>query len=236
MSAKGRSVLPPNESEVFETPTWCVDRLLESHELPQHGLMRWLEPCAGDGAIIKATQNYAKRTQTYDNITWHANELRPDIDTTAAPCWWTSNYLTWDPERLKEYHVVISNPPFSLAQEVIVKSWGAKTICMLLRVNFLGSIERSHWLRNNMPDVLVLPNRPPFSLNKHGKLAVDATEYAWFIWPEQRERIHGRVRILNETSEMDLKRHRVQATAKLLALKAQLAETATTNSQEHPND
>lgn len=48
----------------------------------------------------------------------------------------------------------------------------------MLRINFLGSIARHEWWKNNQPTALyVLSKRPSFS----GK-GTDATDYAWFVW------------------------------------------------------
>jgi hypothetical protein len=46
---RGSGVRTPDDA--YETPAWCVQRLLEKLQLPGGN---WLEPGAGDGAIIKA--------------------------------------------------------------------------------------------------------------------------------------------------------------------------------------
>jgi hypothetical protein len=49
---------------------------------------------------------------------------------------------------------------------------------MLLRINYLGSISRHEWWKENSPTALhVLSKRPSFT----GK-GTDATDYAWFVW------------------------------------------------------
>lgn len=58
-------------------------------------------------------------------------------------------------------------------------------VCMLLRVNFLGSQKRAAWMRANTPSVYVLPKRPSFKSD--GK--TDATEYAWFLWDGKPSRV-----------------------------------------------
>lgn len=84
----------------------------------------------------------------------------------------------------KNRAVILTNPPFSLAQEFCdhaIKH--ADHVFMLLRLNFLGSQKRLvWWKRNNLGALFVLSQRPKFSKNKKGKLGSDATEYAWFYW------------------------------------------------------
>jgi hypothetical protein len=69
---------------------------------------------------------------------------------------------------------------------------------MLLRLNFLGGAKRTAFLRARPPDIYVLPNRPSFT--GHG---TDACEYAWFVWPSNRQRHQGHVQVLAETRAQD---------------------------------
>ena len=49
---------------------------------------------------------------------------------------------------------------------------------MLLRINYLGSISRHEWWKENTPIAIhVLSKRPSFT----GK-GTDATDYAWYVW------------------------------------------------------
>jgi hypothetical protein len=96
------------------------------------------------------------------------------------------DFLTAPPEPI--YDLIITNPPFLLAQEFAerAKLWRRtpqSLIVLLLRVNFLGGQKRAGWMRANTPSLAISPQRPKFSLNKHGKLGSDATEYGWFCWP-----------------------------------------------------
>ena len=89
------------------------------------------------------------------------------------------------------YDIVLTNPPYSLAQEFVdhamkFRRTELSLVAMLLRINFLGSKKRAKWLRENTPTVAVSPRRPQFCKNKHGKKGTDATEYAWFLWDGQK--------------------------------------------------
>lgn len=61
------------------------------------------------------------------------------------------------------YDCIITNPPYSLAEEFLRKSLEiAPVVCFLLRLNFLGSQKRAAFLSKNPPDVYVLSERPSF--------------------------------------------------------------------------
>lgn len=198
MSATGRGAVRV-EADFYGTPAFCVHRLLEALELPG-GL--WLEPSAGEGAIIHAVN------VTRSDVKWAAFEIRESCRPTLLPLVQNTHVLTRDflsmlpvvgDSRIDALaphaNVVIGNPPFSLAREFVERclEW-APYVALLLRLNFLGSSKRRALFANEMPDIYVLPNRPSFT--GHG---TDATEYAWFVWPPERGRTSGRIEILAET-------------------------------------
>ncbi len=176
--------------DVYPTPAWCVHRLLEDVQLPGG---HWSEPCAGDGAVIKAVN------EIREDIVWSAIELRLECrqrlmrtgarvriaDALESP--WQLHDEIID--------VVITNPPYALAEEFLEKALKmAPFVAMLLRLDFLGSARRAPFFRTTPPDVHVLPNRPSFVRGGH-----DNCEYAWFVWHEGRERPYGRLSVLRPT-------------------------------------
>ena len=74
---------------------------------------------------------------------------------------------------------ILTNPPFSLAQEFCdhaIKH--SREVMMLLRLNFLGSQKRKDWWQKNEPNALfVLSKRPDFTGG-----GGDSCEYAWYYW------------------------------------------------------
>ncbi len=193
MSAKNRKS-KSKPLDVYPTPSWCVENFLRhGPELPGG---QWLEPTAGDGAIIRAV-NERRR-----GISWDAVEIREECADKLETL--TDAFLVGDllaPEiRLEDFEVnrwdvVITNPPFSRAQEVIEKVWDwADVVVMLLRLNFLGSVVRESFFdERGMPDVYVISPRPSFF--KGEKSSSDACEYAWFVWRPGEQR-RGEVRRL----------------------------------------
>lgn len=92
---------------------------------------------------------------------------------------------------------MVTNPPFSLAEEFIRHSrelYPQAELVFLLRLNFAGSVGRLPlWRDLGTPDVYVLPNRPSFTGGK-----TDSCEYAWFRWPSEAREL-GTFLVLNET-------------------------------------
>jgi predicted RNA methylase len=120
------------EHDIYETPAWCVRRFLERVRLPAG---RWCDPCAGNGAIVRAVRR--------KNIEWSVVELRRECaEPLRAFCVEPviGDYMQTDTES----DVIITNPPFSLAMPFVQKALGeADHVAMLLRVNFLASAERA---------------------------------------------------------------------------------------------
>jgi hypothetical protein len=187
-----------SESDNYPTPPYCVHRFLED-DLAKTFLPsgNWLEPGAGDGSIIRAANHI--RT----DVVWTALELREECreDLTAAVgprgLVLIEDYL--DPPSAtglrSNYSVALGNPPYRLAGEFIERSLQiSEVVALLLRVNFLASAKRNTFMRSNVPDVYVLPNRPSFR-----GTGTDSPEYAWFVWAQQRCETAGRLRILHTT-------------------------------------
>jgi hypothetical protein len=136
----------------------------------------WLEPCAGEGAIIREVSRHRQ------DVSWTAVEIRReatrDLLTLHAVDSVCANFLTLPPPP-RPYAVTITNPPFSLAMQFVQASRAVSHhVVMLLRLNFLASGARSQFMQETRPDVYVLPNRPSFV--RGGK--TDSIEYAWFHW------------------------------------------------------
>jgi hypothetical protein len=176
-------------ADYYPTPAWCVRRLLEAVELPGGA---WLEPSAGDGAIIRAVN--ACRTDVRFTGCELRNECRADLINAGADTI-VGDFLRDHLLQTPRFKVAILNPPFTHAREFIDRcKRHAGYVVALERLNFLGSEERSAWSRECMPDVYVLPNRPSFT----GE-GTDSIEYAWFVWTPERGRKSGRMQVLAST-------------------------------------
>jgi len=112
------------------------------------------------------------------HTTMITNDLRPD-----SPAQYHVDAT--DPEalgKLPRFAVAITNPPFALAMGVIKATLELLPptgyLALLLRLNFMGSEERSAFMRA----------QPPQRLYVHSKRisfiggAMDSVEYAHFVW------------------------------------------------------
>lgn len=194
MSATGRSdVRDPLDH--YATPAH-VTRAILPYLAPVSGST--LDPCAGDGAILKAIGT---------GIGLEINPNRAGI---------TRDALSSDPWPLTSQ--VIMNPPFRLAMEFVTRALRevrpGGEVAALLRLNWLASAGRKAFHRAHPADVYVLPSRPEFAASLKCKkkcgweemlpieaarpsacpgcgasvsiTTTDATEYAWFIWSPSR--------------------------------------------------
>lgn len=193
-------------SDAYETPAWCVERLVEHAWLPRG---RYLEPCAGNGAIVRAASANSERGwiqswemfEIREECAPHLKAIFNELDGSghayrAGPL--IGDFLEAAPLIPDDsFDVVITNPPYSLAMEFVEASLRlAPYVAMLLRLNWLGSEGRSRFLRGCMPDVYVLPQRPSFVGG-----GTDATEYGWFVWTPERDRSVGRIELLALTAD-----------------------------------
>lgn len=175
MSATGRGA-QRRADDFYETPAWCTDAIVRALGLSQVDVA--LEPACGNGAIISAVgESIGHR------IDWYACEIDGDrarsCERRTGVFVFVTDFLSSPKSRHAD--LIITNPPYSLAEEFIrkcLREWPESDVVMLLRLNFLGSQKRAEFLREHTPDVYVLPRRPSFT----GK-GTDATEYAWFHWP-----------------------------------------------------
>lgn len=142
-------------SDDYQTPLWVVHGLLQRFQWD--GLKTFHEPCRGAGHITQSLPGHIRKSYC---------EISEGKD-----------YLKYRPR--KTYDLIATNPPFSLAMDFLQKSLvEAHTVAYLLRLNFLGCIDRAHFWMHNAPDyVWVIYPRPSFV----GR-TTDATEYAWFVW------------------------------------------------------
>lgn len=135
-------------NDAYYTPAWCVHRLLEAVTLPG-GV--WVEPCVGKGSIINAIN------MLRHDISWFTNDIVPTT---------TYAQTTQDARKYKiniSANVIITNPPFSVAQEILENCLKSSALTVFLqRLNWCAG-PRAELFRRIEPSVYVLPNRPGFA-------------------------------------------------------------------------
>ena len=119
MSATNRGTIR-KENDFYPTPAVVIETLLDNYHIGDKGeITKILEPCAGNGNIIKALQE-----RGYTSI--KAVELRKEEAENLNNMLGYGNFaiadfLTLNPKHIGDIDVVITNPPFSLAMEFFTK-------------------------------------------------------------------------------------------------------------------
>lgn len=207
---KGQKVTR-RKDDFYATPSWCVERLLEQEEI--YSLLKnascILEPCAGNGAIIKAVNS------KIPNSFWYVAELRAEEKDNLeealighpAVLSCPSNYLGGnkeDPEDWVNPSVIITNPPFTLWEEFLDSClFECNHVIFLLRLGVLGSQDRFNLWQTRKPDLYIMEDRPSFTDDGN----TDSDYYAWFFFhPSEAGRykvIPGRPGNKREQNEQD---------------------------------
>lgn len=155
----------------FDTSGIDVEKEKDFYPTPKHALesiipkldrvLIW-EPCCGDRRLI----NWLKEA----GFNADGADLRDPI-----PC----DFLKVKNTGPAIWPTILTNPPFSLAQEFIEQARAcALEVYMLLPLGFLGTQKRAEWWKANEPQALfVLSKRPSFTGGP-----TDSAEYAWFYW------------------------------------------------------
>ena len=198
MSSTNRGKKGGGDAEFFGTPFHIVHRLLERLVLPG-GL--WLEPSAGDGAIIRAVN------EVRQDVNWRAIEIRKECMEPLHTIWNCQSVMLGSFQNyaranaLREdgqdaFSVVIMNPPFSQAFIFVQRALElAEHVVCLQRINWLFDSEACRlYFRDHVPDIYAV-GRTDFD-GRGG----DSASYAWFHWREgQANRETGNFHILDKT-------------------------------------
>lgn len=181
MSSTNRGTVR-NEVDFYVTPDETIEKIL--YELAWCHGTEILEPCAGNGAIVRALKHKPtkyivtaveiRNSETENLFKAGADHVYCGID------FLKMSKLNPKPE------VIITNPPYSIAQEIIEHCFEIAPdaeIIMLLRLGFLGSKKRkSFWGKHPVTQLYPLGQRPSFT----GK-GTDSADYAWFVWSKYRK-------------------------------------------------
>lgn len=141
------------EYDVYETPEWAVKCLFDL--VPIRKGWKYMEPCRASGRFYN---------ELPIGSAW--GEIREGVD-----------YLNTPYNRVD---CIITNPPYSLAQEFVEKAHeDADVVIMLLRLGFLESMRREEfWKKYPLDNLITLSKRPSFT--EDGK--TDGAGYGFFIW------------------------------------------------------
>lgn len=156
------------KSDFYETHYSLTWQLMDTNLFEKE--KRILEPSCGDGAIIKALNQ-----KGYNNV------LGTDLSL-------GSDFLQFDSN--VKYDYIITNPPFSLALEFILKAKeiAKEKIAMLLPLNYLHGEERYNRLYKDidfpLQYVYTFTRYPMLgeALREDGKYPTGMMTYSWYIF------------------------------------------------------
>lgn len=181
------------KADFWPTPRSAIESLLDS-DPPIEGSYI-LEPCAGDGAIVRVLLERGYRVDAVEIrdkeivklVAMCGTVLRADFLELSARYLARDHRLIPPFVGLKPLHdadAIITNPPFSIARAFATccLKIAERYVALLLRMNVLGSSPWANfWLANPPSAIRPLRKRPSFS----GDGKTDACEYGWFIWDER---------------------------------------------------
>jgi len=157
----------------YVTPGW-VTRALVPH-MSKYSARIW-EPACGSGKMVSALRSKGFMVVKFT-----------DIDT-------ASNFLLWD-EAAPPINVIVTNPPYKLAQQFIEHALRLMEPCqgsvaMLLRADYDHAKCRAHLFRDcpAFAKKLVLTKRIVWFVEADGKpKASPSFNHSWFLWSWKHE-------------------------------------------------
>lgn len=188
-------------SDYYVTPLDCIGDFLKAwledmkdvedflsvgHQLDR---MIFLDPCAGGDeehfmsypAVLKAY---------FGNPVVKTIDLREDSLAETK-----GDFLTMD--FTEQYDIVITNPPFNIAQDIIEKALEVVQdqgyVIMLLRLNYFGSKARKAFWDRHLP-INVYVHHRRMSFTDDGK--TDSIEYMHAVWQKGNFPTHTKLRII----------------------------------------
>jgi hypothetical protein len=156
----------------FPTPPWATRALLEHVIGPAEvNLLTCLEPACGAGHMAKVLKEYFADVRCSDAHDYGYATVR--------------DYLSY-PYETKAVDWVITNPPFRLAEEFVIRSLDVARVgvAMLVRTVFLESVGRYQRLFKVHAPAVFAPfvERVPMVRGRLDAKATTATGYAWLVW------------------------------------------------------
>lgn len=136
----------------------------------------WLDPCCGgddnnEASYISVINRFFEPTKIC------GIDIREDSKADVI-----MDYLECEKENMSDHDIIISNPPFYLAEEFVRKSLelvkSSGYVVMLLRLNFFGSRKRKEFFEEHMPKYCFIHHKRISFTDG----ATDSIEYAHFVW------------------------------------------------------
>lgn len=156
-----------DEADFYPTPAWATHAILRALSHRAWPMYRVLDPCAGDGAMLRAARDMWSGSEI-PAVTFglELHEERAELARSRGLAIQTRDALA--PEPWPAFDLALMNPPFKLAEAFVRRAImergfsPGKRAAALLRLAFLESAERVALHRAHPADVYVFANRPQF--------------------------------------------------------------------------
>lgn len=183
--AGGNPVHARVENDFYATNPKAVKMLLDAYPLT---IKEFLEPCVGQGHIVKAVEEWcAERGYTI-------NATCIDIVDRGYVGVQQQDFLTWESEQ--KYDTIITNPPYSLAREFAEKGLSllkdAGTMALFLKIQWLEGGERSgreKFFAETPPKYVYVFKHRMATWNNGEEINLETQKmwattftHAWFVW------------------------------------------------------
>jgi len=167
----GRSPLKEHPGDLYDTPPEAVHALLKVEKLPH---VIW-EPACGTGNIVRVLRNAGHVVIASDLNQRGCYESFSGVD-----------FLMPLVIPRIEAGAIITNPPFSLAEEFVAEARSrVPLVVMLMRLAFYESEKRTNILEDaGLARIHVFANRLPMMHRAgwKGRKASSSIPFAWYVW------------------------------------------------------
>jgi hypothetical protein len=155
--------------DFYVEPGWVSWRLFDVEQFK--GAI-W-DPACGIGRIVDSASRNHHYLSFGSDIVKRSDWCENEIDFLSAP--------------VQEWHEIVSNPPFGIADKFIKHALAARKVAMLLPTKWMNSAARGKWLETTpLKQVLLLaprPSMPPGPVIEAGEKPGNGTvDFAWFVW------------------------------------------------------
>lgn len=177
-------------ADYYVTPQDCIKEFLNEWMLDLNGEFwddklcvgerpdraLWLDPCAGGD--VKHEMSYPKVLKEMFNVDVGTIDIRQDSLAEIK-----EDFLKIQFDKKEKFDVVITNPPFNLAMEIIEKSFECVKeggyVVMLLRLNFFGSKSRKLFWDKHLPVFTYVHHKRMSFIDDGG---TDSIEYVHMVF------------------------------------------------------